>query len=300
MPYARQPLRNPSRHRASLMVAGLCSVLALTACASTDAAPKAGLEKSATASAQQSSMKPSELRNAAAESSRTQDYVAAAAYWGSLYDRKPEDAEAALNYSKALRQIGSIEQSRIVMQRAATLNPDNTDILAEYGKALAAAGQAEQAQFVLGRASSLKPKDWTIISAQGVALDQMGQNAQARSKYNEALLLSPGNPSILSNLGLSYALDGDLDKAEEALRKAVADPRADAHARQNLAIVLGLKGNFDEASRLARTDLPQGVAENNIAYLRDMLNQPALWKQMEGLDGKNTPLANSETTSSVR
>jgi len=299
MPHAEQRTGSLSRHRAYLMAASLCSVLALTACAGTEAVQKPGLDKAALASSQDS-MKPSELRNAAEESSRSQDYVAAAAYWGSLYDRKPEDVEAALNYSKALRQIGSIEQSRLVMQRASTLNPAHAGILAEYGKALAASGQAEQAQFVLGRAAELKPKDWTIISAQGVALDQMGQTAQARSKYNEALALSPGHPAILSNLGLSYALDGDLDKAEEALRKAVSDPRADAHARQNLAIVLGLKGNFEEASRLARTDLPQGIADNNMAYLRDMMSQPALWKQMEGLDDKQRPAAGSETTSSLR
>jgi len=299
MPHAKQRIGSLSRHRAYMMAASLCSVLALTACASSDQAQKASGNK-ATIASSQDNMKPSQLRNAAAESTRSQDYVAAAAYWGSLHDRKPEDAEAALNYSKALRQIGSIEQSRIVMQRASTLNPTNADILAEYGKALAASGQAEQAQFVLGRAAALKPKDWTIISAQGVALDQMGQTAQARGKYNAALALSPGNPSILTNLGLSYALEGDLDKAEDALRKAVSDPRADAHARQNLAIVLGLKGNFDEATRLARTDLPQGIADNNMAYLRDMLSQPALWKQMEGLDDKPMPVASSETTSSLR
>src|SRR5690606_37024791 len=65
---------------------------------------------------------------------------------------------------------------------------------------------------------------------------------------------------------------------------AVADTRADAYSRQNLAIVLGLKGNFDEAERLARADLPANVADGNIAYLRSMLAQPALWKQLEELD----------------
>lgn len=48
--------------------------------------------------------------------------------------------------------------------------------------------------------------------------------------------------------------------------------------------MLGLKGNFDEAERLARTDLPPKVADDNMAYLRAMLSQPALWKQMEELD----------------
>jgi Flp pilus assembly protein TadD len=298
---AKQEIQFPSRHRARLLAAGLCSVLALTACASGKQVTGANPDKKAVVS-QTGDMTPPQLRNAAIESTRTQDYVAAAAYWGSLYDQKPDDAEAALNYSKSLRQIGSIEQSRLVMQRASTLAPNNPEVLAEFGKSLAASGQAEQAQFVLGRASKLKPKDWTILSAQGVALDQLGRNKEAKAKYNAALTIAPGHPAILSNLGLSYALEGDLDEAEEMLRQAVADPRADAHARQNLAIVLGLKGNFDEASRIARTDLPQGVADNNIAYLRDMLSQPALWKQMEHIDGQNgtaAPVAQEDATSSL-
>jgi Flp pilus assembly protein TadD len=81
------------------------------------------------------------------------------------------------------------------------------------------------------------------------------------------------------------------------LRKAVGDSRANASARQNLAVVLGLKGNFEEATRLARADLPADVADGNIAYLRDMLTQPALWKQMETLDGKTAQVSATPATS---
>jgi Flp pilus assembly protein TadD len=137
---------------------------------------------------------------------------------------------------------------------------------------------------VLARANELKPGDWTVLSAQGVTFDQLGRYADAQAKYAEALKLEPDNPSVLTNLGLSYAIEGNLDDAEQTLRKAVANPRAAASARQNLAVVLGLQGKFDEATRLARADLPVSVADNNIAYLRDMLTQPALWKQMETLD----------------
>src|SRR3546814_14760782 len=87
------------------------------------------------------------LRDAAISSTKTQDYVAAAAYWGSLYDTNPNDTEAALSYSKALRQIGSVAQAMTVMQRTKQAGgQDNPDVLAEFGKALAAGGQPEQAQ----------------------------------------------------------------------------------------------------------------------------------------------------------
>lgn len=264
-----------------LITTSLCSALALSGCASAG-----GDKAAATAPRESAEAQISEpaLRDAAVESTKTQDFVAAAAYWGELYDRNLNDAETAIGYSRALRQIGSIDQSLMVMQRSQLRHPDHAGVLAEYGKALTAGGRPDQAAAMLSAAAEKDPKDWTVLSALGVSLDQKGRYDEAKAKYNAALELSPDNPSVLTNLGLSYALTGDLDMAEQTLRRAVANARADAHARQNLAIVLGLKGDFDEAERLARADLPANVADGNMAYLRAMLSQPALWKKMEELD----------------
>lgn len=280
--FADQTQRSPFRAPRGgwLAMATLCSVIALSGCTSTSTIPVAKTPKEAA----QAQIDEPALRNAAIESTKTQDYVAAAAYWGALYERTPGDAATAVHYSKALRQIGSIEQSLTVMQRAQIKFPESAEVLAETGKALTASGRPDQGVAMLDAAALKSPQDWSIRSALGVALDQMGRYDEAKGRYNEALALSPDNPSVLTNLGLSYALTGDLDMAERTLRKAVADTRADAYARQNLAIVLGLKGNFDEAERLARADLPANVADSNMAYLRSMLSQPALWKQLEELD----------------
>lgn len=260
----------------------LCSALALSGCAATGAGTVA--EPVSPREAAEAQISEPALREAAVESTKTQDYVAAAAYWGALYERNPADAETAVSYSRALRQIGSIDQSLMVMQRGQLRHPDHAAVLAEYGKALTAGGRPDQATAMLSAAARKAPRDWTILSAWGVSLDQMGRYDEAKAQYNAALEISPDNPSVLTNLGLSYALTGDLDMAERTLRQAVANARADAYARQNLAIVLGLKGNFDEAERLARADLPANVADGNMAYLRSMLSQPALWKKMEELD----------------
>jgi Flp pilus assembly protein TadD len=284
---------SPRRQARWLAAATLCSVMALTGCATTE---KSAGALSASDKAQAAIQDPA-LRNAAVESTKTQDYVAAAAYWGTLYERDPDNGDVAVNYSRALRQIGSVGQALNVMQRTHTTNTENADVLAEFGKVLAASGRADQAAAMLEASARIKPKDWTVQSALGVSLDQMGRYDEAKLHYEEALALSPGNPSVLTNLGLSYALTGDLDMAERTLRKAVADARADARARQNLAIVLGLKGNFEEAERLARADLPANVADSNIAYLRDMLSQPALWKQMETLDAPAAPAKTAPTSS---
>ncbi|MDO8290396.1 MAG: tetratricopeptide repeat protein [Parvibaculum sp.] len=271
--------------RTLMLATALTTTIMLASCATTDTAVKGDTPAQAlhTDNAKEP-QNDNALREAAITSTKSQDYVAAAAYWGSLYDKNESDTEAALNYSKALRQIGSVAQALTVMQNAQRGASDNGDVMAEYGKVLAATGHPDQASAVLSRAFELKPKDWTVLSAQGVTFDQLGRYKDAQAKYQAALDIVPDNSNVLTNLGLSYAIEGNLDNAESTLRKAVANPRASASARQNLAVVLALQGKFDEATRLARADLPLNVADNNIAYLRDMLTQPALWKQMETLD----------------
>lgn len=276
-----KPHRRPAAR--FFVAATLTSALALGGCAGTSAT-HAGATP-ATSSSGAAADRDEALKDAAVSATRSQDHVAAAAYWGGLYDRNPDNIEAAIAYSKSLRQIGSIAQAMNVMQRVQLAHGEDTGVLAEYGKALTAGGKPDQAVVYLSRAAAKMPGDWTILSAEGVALDQMGRYDDAQQKYEAALGIEPGNPFVLTNLGLSLALRGNLDAAEETLRKAAADPRANASVRQNLVVVLGLKGNFEEAARLARADLPVTVADNNIAYLKDMVNQPALWKQMEKLDG---------------
>jgi Flp pilus assembly protein TadD len=291
-PFTDRSMRPAARQRGIAVAVTFCSALALAACSS--AGTGAGTENGLNArDAAQARIDEPALREAAVESTKTQDYVAAAAYWGALYERSPDDTGVAVHYSKALRQIGSLEQSLTVMQRAQIKAPQNTDVLSEFGKVLTASGRPDQAYVMLNEAANAAPRDWTVQSALGVTLDQMGRYDEAKSHYEKALSLSPDNPSVLTNLGLSHALTGDLDSAERLLRRAVADQKGDAYARQNLAIVLGLKGNFDEAERLARADLPPNVADSNMAYLRAMLSQPALWKQMESLDSKPASPAGS-------
>lgn len=281
--------RRSGRRMPYLAMATVCSVLALGGCASTGSgtavpdttAAKAGAESKAPARTRKSD---EELREAALKALKVNDYVTAATCWSFLHDRHEDNAEIAVQYSSALRHIGSYDQAATVMQRIQLLHKNNPAVLGEYGKVLVASGRVDQGVSMLKAAFGQSPKDWRLPSAIGVAYDQMGRYAEARGEYHKALALAPGEPSVLTNMGLSYALEGDLDKAEEVLRKAVANPNAGASARQNLAVVLGLQGHFEEARRLARADLPPNIADNNISYLKSMLSQPALWEKLKTLD----------------
>jgi Flp pilus assembly protein TadD len=187
------------------------------------------------------------------------------------YRANPKDADAALQYAKALRASGQRAQAVAVLEQATIANPSNKSLLAGYGRALADNGNFQQAFDVLGRAHSPEDPDWRILSAQGAVLDQLGRFEEARQYYASALKIAPDEPSVLSNLGLSYVLSKDLPKAEETLRRAYGRAGADQRVRANLALAVGLQGRVGEAETLVKADLPPEEAAKNVAYLKRLL-----------------------------
>ena len=183
----------------------------------------------------------------------------------------PKDADAALQYAKALRAAGQQAQAVAVLEQATIAHPGNNALLAGYGRALADNGNFQQAFDVLSRAHTPDDPDWRILSAQGTALDQLGRHDEARQYYASALKIAPEEASVLSNLGLSYVLSKDLPKAEEALRRAYSRADADPRVRQNLGLVIGLQGRLAEAESIVKAGRPAEEAAANVAYLRRLL-----------------------------
>ena len=199
----------------------------------------------------------------------------------------PKDAEAALQYAKALRAAGQQAQAVAVLEQATIAHPGNNALLAGYGRALADNGNFQQAFDVLSQAHTPDDPDWRILSAQGTALDQLGRYDEARQYYASALKIAPEEPSVLSNLGLSYVLSKDLPKAEETLRRAYSRAGADQRVRLNLALVVGLQGRLAEAESILKADQPAEEAVANVAYLRRLLSR----KENARADADNIPVA---------
>nr|GGH97046.1 hypothetical protein GCM10011355_17310 [Aquisalinus luteolus] len=210
------------------------------------------------------------------------DVISKAAYWGTRYDRNPSDSDTAVNYSKALRDMENNEEALKVMTRFAETVRADAAVNLELGKVLIANDRAFEAVRPLERSIDAEPRNWSAYSAYGVALDKIGEHGEARKQYDIALSLSPENVSVLNNKGLSYALSGDIQRAEMTLRKATTSREGSARVRQNLALVLGFAGKANEAERLARSDLPPRIADNNVTYFRSLVAQPAYWQEFSG------------------
>jgi Flp pilus assembly protein TadD len=209
---------------------------------------------------------------------------------GERFRANPKDADAALQYGKALRARGQRAQAVAVLQEAAIASPGNKALLAGYGRALADNGDFQQAFDVLSRAHSPDNPDWRILSAQGTALDQLGRYDEARQYYASALKIMPDEPSVLSNLGLSYVLSKDLPKAEETLRRANSHANADPRVRLNLALAVGLQGRLAEAETIVKAGRPPEEAAANVTYLRRLLSR----KDNAHPDVKKIPMAAAE------
>ena len=212
------------------------------------------------------------------------DPIAAAAFWGTRYNTDQSNPEVAVNFSRSLRRIGSTDEAVGVMQKAAARSEGNAGVSLEYGKVLVESGRAFEAVRYLETATTNDPSDWRALSAYGVALDQIGEHSEARKKYERALTIAPHSVSVLNNKGLSFAMDGKLAMARAVLHEAAAGAGGDARIRQNLALVLALSGDMTGAERLARSDLPPIVADNNIDVYRQLMNQPAYWSEYAASD----------------
>src|ERR1700687_478433 len=115
-----------------------------------------------------------------AEASRAADPRRDLDSYGDRYRANPGDADAALQYAKALRATGQRSQAVAVLEQATIAHSDNKALLAGYGRALADNGNFQQALDTLGRAHSPDDPDWRILSAQGGVLDRLGRYEQAR------------------------------------------------------------------------------------------------------------------------
>jgi Flp pilus assembly protein TadD len=207
------------------------------------------------------------------EASRAADPKREVDAYRDRFHANPKDADAALQYGKALRDAGQRSQAVAVLEQATIAHPGDKALLAGYGRALADNGNFQQAFDVLGRAHTPDDPDWRILSAQGTTLDQLGRHEEAQQYYASALKIVPEEPSVLSNLGLSYVLSKDLPKAEATLRRANSRANADPRVRQNLALVVGLQGRLAEAEGIVTADRPAEAAAADVASLRRLLSR---------------------------
>lgn len=187
----------------------------------------------------------------------------------------PPTAAASLAEATALEMKGDKKRAFSAASMALATEPGNADAVITYSRLAVGLGRTEDAEKALSGAEAGGLKDWRILSAKGAVQAEKGDLAAAKSTLQKGLELAPEQPQLLNNLAFVYTLEGNPKMAEDLLRRASAAPGAKPRTRQNLALVLGLQGKYDESKAIAAADSSAGIADANVAYLKDLTSAKA-------------------------
>ncbi len=212
-----------------------------------------------------------------------QPSIRATAEAANAWRENPQSVRHAVVYARLLDAGGNKAAVIKVLETTLTHNPQDAKLTAYLGKELVLSGRASAGIKQLNKAIGAGETNWKVYSALGSAYDQTGEYTKARAAYQSALAQQPQKVSIHNNIGMSYILEGNLKQAEISLRAAQKLPEGEFNQtiRQNLALSVGLQGRFKEASEIASRDLPPEQVEQNLAFLKRMLNQKNTWQQMK-------------------
>jgi Flp pilus assembly protein TadD len=221
------------------------------------------------------SMKPATAEERAA--ANRADPLTRANFWAKENTKDPEDLTIAIEFARALREIGSQDRAVDILSRALIVNPDSPEALMLLGRIQMSAGDIVNAGRAFHRVTEIDPDRAEAWAALGTTFDQQGQHGLAQTSYMHALQFEPNRTTTLTNYGLSLLLTGDLAGAEAKLRQAAANPDAGTRVTENLALALGLQGKFDEMKTVSSVAAPAKVVEQNVALLQGLIKPARSW-----------------------
>ncbi len=243
------------------------------ACASAPVSEEAKLRE-----AMEEALKPAS--QAEIDAANRADPLTKANFWSREYMKNGEDAGIALNFARALRELGSHDRALEVVQQTLLVHPNDPELNLLLGRIQMSLNRPEAAVEVFAKVTRLAPRRADGWGALGTAYDHLDQPARAHAAYETALSIEPDRTVTLTNYGLSLALAGDLAGAEAMLRRAAANPDASVKVHENLALVLGLQGRFDEMKTLSSARAPARVAEANAALIEAMVAPARRWEAL--------------------
>ncbi|KCZ92772.1 tetratricopeptide repeat protein [Hyphomonas johnsonii] len=214
------------------------------------------------------------------EAANRADPLTKANFWAKEHAKNPENLATALAFANALRDIGSDKRAIDVLSQVMVVHPNEPELLLLIARALSTEqdyAAAAQAYFQVTRLEPTRADAWAGL---GTALDRLDRHVEAQDAYDHALAIDPARTSTLANYGLSLALSGDLAGAEAKLRLASDQPDATTQVRENLALVLGLQGKYDEMKSASGPGAPQGIVEQNVELLREMVQPNRTWEAL--------------------
>lgn len=220
-------MRNPK-----LYICLLCSVVVLGGCTTT---------KSKTAD--------NDMRIAQALSSAADEAASGGMMQQSLsfqeriYKKDPKDPTAIVNYARALRKVGRVDDARLVVQSAAQARRAPIEVLTEYAMVLVASGDFNAALGAAQSATEKSKKSAPAIHALALALAGLGQYEDAQLQFQQALRIWPEDQDktpIINNLAMCLAAQGKIAEARSVMALASGEALDSAVYQNNRALLQSL------------------------------------------------------------
>lgn len=173
-------------------------------------------------------------------------------------------SDEAMQKAAEYRANGQSQDAVQLLKRAQKEDPENAILLRQLGYALVATDNPQEAVNVFDQLIALTPDDARAYSGKAVAFDHAGNHTAAQELHEKALALDGNSPAVRNNMALSYILDGQPDKAIALLKPLAKSDNPTI--RQNLALAYGVKGEKAKALELAKHDLSEKEAQENLKF----------------------------------
>ncbi len=152
-------------------------------------------------------------------------------HWLGVIHHSTSDYQEALRYAD------------LAVQR----NPMYADAWLQRSHSLSELGRLQEAEESCRRAASLRPRDVTALAVLGFVQKERGDLQAARETLERALQLEPASAAVLNNLGLVHQALRDYPKSLEFLDRALESNPNDAIALRNRARSYIDLGKWDQA-----------------------------------------------------
>jgi len=159
-----------------------------------------------------------------------------------IYKRNSNNPDAAIKYSKALRQNNHFQKASAVLSPFIYGENATNELLTEYAYLQTAMGNYNLAKDTAMRVLENDENAFKAKHAIGIALDAKGHHKQAEEYFRAALEIWEGDPiPLLNNLALSLASQGYLDDSVNLLQKATKAAPNRMEIQRNLRIITTLQ-----------------------------------------------------------
>jgi predicted CXXCH cytochrome family protein len=169
--------------------------------------------------------------------------------------RNPGFVVGLQKLASVLRRLGRAAEGAELLQRAASVAPDNPSTWRELGLTYVALGKRTDAVASLQRAIEIDPDMSEAHNNLGIIWFAGGERARAEAAFREAVRIQPDYADAQGNLGNLLSAAGDFSEARYHFEVALRLRPDDAATRYNYAMALGRARLFDDAQRELETSL---------------------------------------------